>query len=155
MAMIKGNITTLAKLDGPEAQKTKIFDDLGDLAQYEVLGEDIIVAIYAESNVLAEFKGPDGKPFQLIGTDNRTTESRYQGKTGVIVAMGPTAFQFHNNGQPYDGIKPAVGDWVVFWPSDGRELWLRDAKSKGEGVTCRKVHWSSIVMRVSDPRVVH
>ena len=49
----------------------------------------------------------------------------------------------------------AVGDWVVFWPSDGRELWLRDAKSKGEGVTCRKVHWSSIVMRVSDPRVVH
>ena len=155
MAITRGNITTLAKLDGPDAQKAQIFHDLGDLKQYEILGEDIIVAIYAESNVLAEFKGPDGNPFKLIGTDNRTTESRYQGKVGMIVLMGPTAFQFHNNGQPYDGIRPTVGDWVVFWPSDGRELFLRDAKSKGEGVTCRKLPWTSVVMRVSDPRVVH
>ena len=155
MTITKGNITTLAKMDGPEEQKAQIFRDLGDLDQYEILGEDVLIAIYAESNVLARIKGPDGKEVQLFRTDNRTTESRYQGKAGVIVAIGPTAFQYHNNGQPYEGTRPEVGDWVVSYPSDGREMFLRAAGSRGEGVTCRKLHWSSIFMRVSDPRVVY
>lgn len=155
MAITKGNITTLAKLSGPDEQKTRIFEDLGDLDQYDILGEDVVVAVYAESNVLSRITGPDGKVIELIGTDNRTTESRYQGKCGLIVKMGPTAFQFHNNGQPYEGKRPEVGDWVAFWPSDGRELFLRAAGSRGEGVTCRKLHWSSIFMRVADPRVVY
>lgn len=155
MTIAKGNITTLAKLSGPDEQKAKIFEGLGDLGQYEILDDNVLVAVYAESNVLSRIKTHDGKTVELIGTDNRTTESRYQGKCGVIVKKGPTAFKYHNNGQLYEGIEPKVGDWVAFWPSDGRELFLRDSGSRGEGVTCRKLHWSSIFMRVADPRVIY
>lgn len=155
MTIARGNITTLAKLSGPDEQKAKIMEGLGDLAQYDVLDDQVIVAVYAESNVLSTIKTNDGKTVQLYGTDNRTTESRYQGKVGLIVKKGPTAFKWHNNGQLYEGKEPAVGEWVVFWPSDGRELFLRSSGSKGEGVTCRKLHWSSIFMRVADPRVVY
>ena len=152
---IKGNITTLAKLDGPEDQRRQIFKDLGNLEQYQLLDDDVVVAIYAESNVLAAGKRADGSVYQLVGTDNRTTESRYQGKVGVLVVKGPTAFKFYNNGQPYEGITPDIGDWVVFWPSDGRELFLSDLDTKDHNVTCRKFHWASIKMRVSDPRIVY
>jgi hypothetical protein len=155
VTITKGNITTLAKLDGPEEQKQQIFKDLGDLAQYELLGEDVLVAVYAESNVLSQVKTHTGEVVKLYGTDNRTTESRYQGKVGLIIKMGPVAWKYHNNGQLNEGIIPSVGDWVAFYPSDGRELYLRGVGSKGEGVTCRKLHWTSIFMRVPDPRVVH
>lgn len=151
---LKGSITTLAKLEGPDEQKDHIFDLLGDLRQYELLDDQVIIATYAESNVLAAGKRADGTSYQLIGTDNRSTESRYQGKVGVLAAMGPNAFKWHNNGQAYEGTKPEVGDWVVFWPSDGRELFLRHRNAK-EAVSCRRFHWSCIGMRVNDPRVVY
>jgi hypothetical protein len=152
---LKGNITTLSKLSGPEEQKAQIFKDLGDLSQYELLDDHVIVAIYAESNVLASGKRADGTSYTLIGTENRSTESRYQGKCGVLISKGPTAFKYHNNGAAYEGVIPEIGDWVVFYPSDGRELFLHGLHGKGENVTCRKFHWQSISMRVTDPRVVY
>lgn len=156
MTILKGNITSLAKLAGPDEQKARIFEDLGDLSQYEILDDHVLVAVYAESNVISRVTTAEGKVVELVGTDNRTTESRYQGKAGLLIKKGPTAFKWHNNGQLYEGIEPQVGDWVVFTPADGREIWLRDAgQMKKEGVTCRRFHWSSIFMRVSDPRVVY
>jgi hypothetical protein len=156
---LKGSLTTLSKLSGPEAQKQKIFEDLGDLDQYELLDDQVLIAVYVESNVLSEVKGPDGKIVKLFGTENRAIESRFQGKAALIVKMGPTAFKWHNNGQAYEGIAPAMGDWVVVQANEGREIGLRGmhAKSLGQGefVICRRVHWSAIGMRVSDPRVVH
>lgn len=151
----KGNITELAKLEGPEQQKEQILAALGDLDQYDLLDDQCLIALYAESNVLFEGHDPEGKRVQLIGTDNRTTESRYQGKVGLLVKMGPTAFKYHNNGQPYEGVAPKIGDWVVSFPQDGREIWLRTAGAKHEWVTCRRLSWDRIFMRVHDPRIVH
>ena len=154
-SITKGNITTLAKLSGPDEQKQRILEDLGDLTQYEILDDQVLVAVYAESNVVSSGKRADGSSWQLITTDNKTAESRYQGKAGLLVKKGPTAFKWHNNGQLYEGVEPKIGDWVVFTPSDGREIYLRDGVAlKKEGVTCRRFHWSAIFMRVPDPRVV-
>jgi hypothetical protein len=154
---LKGNIIKLSELDGPDAQKKQILEDLGDLAQYEVLDEECIIAIYAESNVLSRIKDNTGKTIELVGTQNRATESRYQGKAGLLVKIGPQAFRFHNNGQNYEGVIPRFGDWVVSYPQDGREIALRraDAPSGLEWVTCRRIHWRSIFMRVKDPRVIY
>lgn len=150
----KGNITALAKLDGPEEQKKQIFNDLGSLAQYELLDDECLIAIYATSNILSEVVDIHGETKRIVSTDNRTTESRYQGKVGLLVKIGPEAFKYHNNGQAYEGTTPKVGDWVVTHASDGREIGLRDANAKCSWVTCRRIHWRCIFMRVNDPRVV-
>lgn len=153
----KGNIATLARLEGPEAQKKSILTALGDLDQYQLLDEECLIAIFAESNVLSRVKNAvTGEMVELIGTDNRANESRYQGKAGLLVKAGPVAFKYHNNGQPYDGERPEVGDWVVSYPQDGREIWLRgmDAPRGTEWVCCRRIHWNRIFMKVADPRVV-
>ena len=60
-----------------------------------------------------------------------------------------------NNGQPYEGFVPDAGDWIVIHPSDGREIFLRDPASRGEAVSCRRIKWPCIFMRVKDPRAVH
>lgn len=150
----KGNIIALSKLDGPEEQKAEIFRHLGDLDQYELLDDECLVATYAESNILSQGKDIHGKEYKIIGTDNRAAESRYQGKAVLLVKMGPTAFQWHNNGQEYTGIKPKVGDWVVIHPSDGREIFLHDPSFYGEKVSCRRLKSLCIFMRVRDPRAV-
>jgi len=155
--MAKSNLYKLADMSGPEAQKKSIFHDLGDLSRYQILDDDILIATYASSNVIAEIKGPDGKPIQLFGTDNLKKENQYQSKAGLVVAVGPTAFRYHNNGQPYEGLKVKVGDWVVIHPNDGREIFLKDFTNPSikERVACRKVHYSSILMKVDDPRLVY
>lgn len=152
---LKSSIHKLAQLDGPEQQKQQILKDLGDLDQYEVLDEMVLIAVYAESNVVSRVKDPTGRIVELVGTDNQTAESRFQGKVGLLVKMGPTAFKYHKNGQPYEGTKPDAGDWVVMnSPHDGREIGMRDINSTGEWVLCRRVPWDLITMRVPDPRVV-
>jgi hypothetical protein len=156
MAITQSNIVDLSKLSGPEAQRDEILKTLGDLGQYELLDEECLVATYVESNVLSEGKREDGSSYKLISTENRAAESRFQGKAVLLVKKGPSAFRFHNNGQPYEGVVPEDGEWVVIHPSDGREIYLRGMDSgSGKGAACRRVHWRSIFMRVRDPRVVH
>lgn len=155
--MAKSTIYKLAELDTVEEKKKQIFDDLGDLSDIELLDDDLLIATYVESEVLSQVKGPDGQIVKLYGTQNKTQEARYQGKAYLVVAMGPTCFRFHNNGQPYEGRTVKVGDWVVANPSDGREIFLKNPKSttSGDYVACRRIHWSNILMRVKDPRRVY
>ena len=154
--MSKASIVSLSKLSGPEQQKRELFKSLGDLAQYDMLDEELLIALYAAPNVLASGKRADGTTYQLVGTDNAAIENtRYQGKIGCLVKAGPQAFKYHLNGQPYAGVVPEVGDWLVTRASDGREIWLRDiAVNGGEYVCCRRIHWNLVGMRVADPRTV-
>lgn len=154
MAITKSNVTALSKLDGPAEQKREILKVLGDLKQYELLDDECLLATYVESNVLSEVRRADGEIVKLYGTENRATESRYQSKAFLLVKSGPTAFRYHNNGQAYEGIVPTVGDWVVIHSADGRELFLGDTKAD-TGVSCRRIKWDRIFMRVADPRAVH
>ena len=154
--MARATIYKLAELDGPEKQKQQIFKDLGNMKDFELLDDDLLVATYVDSEVAASGKRADGSSFVLYKPQSSTQEARYQGKVALVVALGPTAFQYHANGQPYEGKKVKVGDWVVIHPSDGREIFLKDPKSAGnEYVACRRIHWSNILMRVDDPRRVY
>lgn len=154
--MAKASIVALSKLSGPEQQKSEIFKSLGDLDQYEMLDEELLIALYAAPNVLASGKRADGSSYQLVGTENNSIEAtRYQGKIGCLIKAGPQAFKYHINGQPYAGIVPEVGDWLITRASDGREIWLKDLSAPGaEYVCCRRIHWNLVGMRVADPRAV-
>lgn len=153
---MKASIVSLSKLDEPDEQKKAIFKTLGDLDQYEMLDEELLIALYAKPNVLAAGKRSDGSTYQLVGTDNDTIEaSRYQGKIGLLITKGPSAYKYHPNGQPYQGIEPEIGDWLISRASDGREIWLKDLRNMGaEYVCCRRIHWTLVGMRITDPRTV-
>ncbi len=152
MSIARNNLVKLSELSGPEQQKKEIYKALGDLSQYEILDEDLLVAVYVQSNVLANIKGPDGKMIELVGTQKKTDTDRYEGKAALLIKKGPNAFKFHPNGQPYEGIVPDDGDWLLMYAHDGRDIHLKD-KSASDGVLCRLVHFKSIRMKLSDPRI--
>jgi len=154
--MARATIYKLAELDGPEKQKQQIFKDLGNLKDFELLDDDLLVATYVDSEIAISGKRADGTSYSLYKPQSMTQEARFQGKAALVVAMGPTAFKYHPNGQLYEGRAVKVGDWVVIHPSDGREIFLKDPKAAGNDyVACRRIHWSSILMRVDDPRRVY
>jgi co-chaperonin GroES (HSP10) len=85
-----------------------------DLANIEPMFNQVMVATYVRPEktkggiILAENSGP-------------RKEDLYQGKTGLVVKLGPTAFM-DDGAVKFHGQKVAVGDWVVFRPSDGWKL---------------------------------
>jgi hypothetical protein len=153
---LKSDLVARSKLEGPEEQKAAIFTRLGDLDQYEMLDEEVLVGVYVPSNVLASGKNAQGEDFSLISIDNASDEFRFQGKIGCVIKLGPTAFKYMNNGQLYDGIKVKKGDWVVFRASDSAEIFLRGMEHEGRGdyVCCRRLNALNIKMRIKDPRAV-
>jgi co-chaperonin GroES (HSP10) len=82
----------------------------------------------------------------ILYTDKRKDEGRYQGKVGLVLMIGPTAFKY--DGQyDWEGPRPIIGDWVYYRPSDAFETGIN-------GVPCRFVNDDLILGRVSDPEVI-
>lgn len=92
-----------------------------DLSTFETCG------IMNNQVVMAIYKWPNKSRGGVLLVDDK--ESEYQGKTGLIIAMGPTAYE-DDTGRWFKGKKPALGDWVVIRASDGWRLDLY-------GVQCR------------------
>lgn len=98
------------------------------IAAIEPMLNEIIIVTYERP---AKTKGG------IILADNTRREDRYQGKLGLLVKMGPLAFQDSDDFKWGDR-KPKIGDWVAV---DVNETWqfvlgsrycrqLRDAKVK-------------------------
>lgn len=153
VAAIKSDLIARSQLETDEQQKEAIFKGLGDLDQFEILDEDVLLALYAPSNVAAAGRRADGSEYKILMTQNNTAEARYQAKIGLVVKVGPSAFKYHQNGQPYEGTIPQKGDWVIFRIADGHEIFLKDPDAP-EFVNCNRIHWSNIKMRVTNPRTV-
>lgn len=86
-----------------------------------VLGARVLVAVYVP---------PESTKGGIILTTNIRTESNYQGKVGLILALGPIAFQ-DDPTHRFGSHTPKVGDWVVFNVGDtfGLELGKRRARN--------------------------
>lgn len=153
VAAIRSDTIARSQLESDKDQQRVIFKALGDLDQYELLDEDVLLALYVPSNVAASGKCADGTEYKIFTTQNNTAETRYQGKIGVFIKAGPSAFKFYPNGQEYQGIVPKRGDWMVFRIADGHEIFLKD-ESASEFVNCNRIHWSQIKMRVTNPKAV-
>jgi hypothetical protein len=153
---LKSDLIERSKLATPDDQKKAIFERLGDLEQYDLLDDQVLLGVYVPCEVLASGIDDKGKAYKLYGTDNQTNETRWQGKIGCVVKMGPTAFKYMPNGQPYEGSVPMAGDWVIFHAADSNEIFLRGAEqdSRGDYCACRRTASLNIKMRVKDPRTV-
>lgn len=116
---------------------------LGDISGIDVFGDLILVMVFAERT---KTKGG------IILSDKSHDEAKYQGKVGLVVAVGPQAFQ-DDAKVTFAGQRASVGDWVMTRPSDGAEFTKTREDGSG-GVLLRLFRDTQIMARLADPRLV-
>lgn len=129
-------------IDPKQALLTKV----GDLSGVEVFGSDVLVALYTP---------PEKTKSGIIISDRTREEFKFQGKVGLIIKMGSTAY-LDDEGNKFRDVN--VGDWVVFRPSDGWPFQLNTMKSRisQDGIVdCRVVTDINIRSRVSHPDLIY
>lgn len=159
----------------PEGLREKLLADLGPTVEKMKLQRNrCLVASYIKPAVT---KGG------IIIPTTSGEEDRWQGKVGLLIAVGPSAFNYDEvadaiqkaeqaayedgEGEPTDEALaaalegalescnvPRVGDWVAYRTSETHEFGVPVA---GEHTlaSCRFILDDSIVMVVADPRLVY
>jgi co-chaperonin GroES (HSP10) len=142
--------TNVVAISRAQDKKAAILEALGDLSEYEVQSDEVLVATYVRNKVT------DGG---VHLPDSTVNEDRYQGKAGLILKMGPRAFKFERlveRGEgrfevvhtPFPGRTPQVGDWVMYFTHDTRELLINKT-------SCRITDADSIKMVIPTPQSIY
>jgi co-chaperonin GroES (HSP10) len=131
---VEPNMTALGDCETAEAQKEMLLAMLGDMSGQRPLGNRVVVATYVTRQ---RSKGG------IIYVDKRKDNSRYEGKIGLVIAVGPTAFRYDGSYE-WEGPKPKVGDWVWYRASDAPERFIKD-------VSCRTIEDDRIEGITDDP----
>jgi hypothetical protein len=127
--------------DEEDEARKEVFRFLGELDDIEILFNDVLVAKYIRGKVSEH----------LEASPDTQREDQWQGVCGMVLKLGPTAFQDdqHNKFPPVcRTIKP--GDWVLYRSSDG---WDKDIQGVGsyKAVKCRVIQDAHIRGRVRYP----
>lgn len=139
---MKATLVELARAKDP---RQTILDMAGDLSGHQVLKDLVLVATYIE---------PEKTAGGIIMPEKRLEESRYQGKIGLVLALGPTAFKYDGS-FPYEGPIPKVGEWVKYHPSNAREFFLGGPGGNGNsGISCRHISSDLIEAIIDDPKKI-
>jgi len=147
------NLRALAEAATHDPAKP-LLEAAGDLSDYEVFHNLVLVATYVTPPRV--MKGPNGEDIILHRTDRSQEEDRFQGKVGLVLKCGPIAFS-DDGAAKFGGVKVQYGDWVVYRPTDGFELYIRDRRKTGtaEGLSCRLIEDVFVRGRVSDPSLIY
>ena len=104
------------------------------------------IDVYGSRVLIATAPTPDRSKGGIMFADKTKDEGRFQGKVGLILKMGASAFKY--NGQyEWEGGKPKVGDWVFYRNADTQECGISEA-------SCRIIYDDLIIGKVSDPEVI-
>jgi len=114
--------------------KKKLIDEIGDVSNFEIFNNNILVAVYQR---------PAKTKSGLYLTDKTTEEDRFQSKVGLLLKVGPRAFEPNEEGW-FDGVKFNLNDWIVFRPSDGWTITVN-------GVLCRILSDTQVRGRSDQP----
>lgn len=130
-------IDTLSAFEDPEDFKVKAFEMIGDLSAIDVYLNRVLTLVYI---------GYERTSGGIIKPTDTKKEDIYQGKTALVLKVGPTAFQ---NSGSWDFAGQAVnrGDWVTFKIGNSSQIEFNK-------VACRIVMDQYIETRVRDPRMV-
>lgn len=130
-------IEGLSQSTSPDAFKKAILSAVGDLEGVDVMYNMVLLGIYI-------------RPEKTAGGIYRPTanvqEDVWQGKAGLVLKMGPNAFQDDADYQ-FHGQKVELGEWCVFKVGDAWSLEINK-------VPCRLVRDSNIRLKVKDPSIV-
>ena len=102
----------LALMEHAVDPREALLDKIGSLDGIEVFNNQVLVAIYQR---------PEKTAGGIILTDDTRKEDIWQGKVGLILKMGASAFQ-DPSGAWFQGVNVDVGDWIWFRPSHGFQL---------------------------------
>lgn len=132
------SIAALAEFTTPEEFKKNVLGSLsGALQDVEVMFNMVLLAIYIR---------PEKTKGGIIRPGLNVAEDAYQGKAGLVIKVGPNAFE--DDGEyNFHGQKVQVGEWCVFKVGDAWPLSLN-------GIACRLVRDSGLKLKVKDPSVV-
>jgi co-chaperonin GroES (HSP10) len=138
--MLVANIAQLSTASDP---KQAILDAVGDqLEGVEVFNSDVLVATFAR---------PEKSAGGVLLPQSQSKEDEYQGKVGLVLKMGPSAFKYIGRFE-HEGQSPQVGDWVLYRASDGWATHLRSANARdSKGVHVRFIESENIRAIVDDP----
>lgn len=85
---------------------------IGNLKDIIVHGNYILLGVYER---------PHKTKSGILLSDQTRNEDKHQGKAGLVLKKGPTAFVSDAN-YDFKGQDVQVGDWVAIWVSDGRAI---------------------------------
>jgi hypothetical protein len=120
--------------------KQAIIDKIGDLSGYELAPGEVLVAIYQR---------PEMTPGGIILTQNNLKEDLYQGKSHLVLKIGP--------GCDFFGLDVQLHDWVAIKPSDAWALDVNtrpDVLDRKDYVPCRHVFAKHIRAKLSHPGMI-
>lgn len=123
-------------IEGEEDPRAALLKALGDISKQTLLHAQVLVATHPGSKYHAGTK-------TILRTDRDLMETQFQGSVGLVIGVGPGAFVDAPGAQFY-GMKAKVGDWVLYRPSDGMALNIRQ-------VPCRLFEDGNIKMVVDEP----
>jgi len=117
-----------------EDPKKMILDALGDISSVEVFNNQVLIAIYIKPKMTAG---------GILVPEATRDEDIWQGKVGLVIKKGPTAF-VEEQEKWFKDVKVDVHDWIYARSSEGWSLKVHD-------VHCRLVDDVNVRGKISHP----
>lgn len=129
--------------DRPQTTVEQIMEGAGPLLpKIEIFHNQVLVAIFMAGDMTSG---------GIILPDSVKAEDQWQGKVGLVLKKGPTAFVNDRNND-FSGQNVEVGEWVVYRVNEAIAIDLQITRS--DRIHCRLVQDIHIRGRVSDPTVI-
>ncbi len=150
---LEANLHRLGECETPEQQKKLVFSMLGPdyLKKLTPMENRVLVITYVWSTVRFIRDTGGNVKGSIILPDQAVKANRFEGKTGLVIAIGPTAFKY-SGAWPWEGAKPQIGDWIWYRASDAIE--------RGYGMDIASMLWGRTIDDgnvegiTADPRTV-
>lgn len=114
----------------------------GDLSGVEIMQRFVLVATYVRPERVGASK-------LILRSDTNLQEDEYQSKAGLVLKVGPMAFQDDpEEGIYFHGQKAEIGDWVVLRVGDGWPVHIN-------GAPCRMILDGQVRMKVQNPEIIY
>jgi len=97
--------------------------------------------------LVAQYIRPEKTLGGIYLADKTLQEDRFQGKVGLVLALGADAFADFAESE-----RAALGDWIIYDPADAAELFIGDGKS---GTPCRIIEDVAIKGACDDPTSIY
>lgn len=119
--------------------KKEILEAAGDLTDIEIFGAQLLIAPYIR---------PEKTRGGIITPGSAAREDEFQGKVGLVLKVGPTAFH-PDRLEQFGGRAPDVGDWIFH---DVKACFQMHIRGKGgkSGIAARLVYAADIFGRLQD-----
>jgi co-chaperonin GroES (HSP10) len=115
----------------------QIWNKVGSLEDITLFSNQVLIGIYERPKITKS---------GIHLSDQTVHEDRHQGKAGLVLKKGPTAFESDAN-YDFKGQNVEPGDWVAIFVSDGRQIVIN-------GQLCRLVEDQYIRLKIPAPDVV-